>query len=359
MRRLVAACLFLSAALAAHGQADAIAAKRGDPAFPSLLEQAFAEAGTLADGIALLADNVGYVTDPVKKRSILLILAGALELAGRFPEAADRYEEAAYAVPSARDADSLLASCAARIASGEGDKAEGILKALALTSDEPRIAVKARVLSAWRELVAGRRAEALALADGALALAAKLPALKLEALVVAWAASDGERRAGYAAAIARDYGSTPEAALVSGGAPPPLAHWLLSGVYGKDEGAGKGAAASATASDTATAAKPAGDSKPADAKPGDAKPAPTGQSGQAATATDKPEAGPIAFQIGAFTVEKNAALLVDRLKKAGFAPRVVKKDNPPVWTVLVDAGSDSQATLMKLKDAGFEAFPVF
>jgi len=66
------------------------------------------------------------------------------------------------------------------------------------------------------------------------------------------------------------------------------------------------------------------------------------------------------LQTGLFGREENARALADRLRKAGFEPhinpRIVNGNN--FWAVVVSGGADVNATIKKLKDAGFESFPV-
>ena len=66
------------------------------------------------------------------------------------------------------------------------------------------------------------------------------------------------------------------------------------------------------------------------------------------------------LQVGLFSQEDNARAVADRLTKAGFAPwlqqRLINGSN--FWAVVVSGGRDSGAVTKKLKDAGFESFPV-
>ena len=66
------------------------------------------------------------------------------------------------------------------------------------------------------------------------------------------------------------------------------------------------------------------------------------------------------LQTGLFGREGNARAMGENLKKAGFEPRILRRavNGNDYWSVSVSAGRDMNATLLKLKDAGFEAFPV-
>jgi hypothetical protein len=75
--------------------------------------------------------------------------------------------------------------------------------------------------------------------------------------------------------------------------------------------------------------------------------------------TDLP--GPRALQTGLFSREENAHASANRLSARGFAATVSRKlvDGVVYWAVSVAPGEDSNRTIMRLKDAGFESFPVF
>jgi hypothetical protein len=66
------------------------------------------------------------------------------------------------------------------------------------------------------------------------------------------------------------------------------------------------------------------------------------------------------LQTGLFSQEANARALSDRLKKAGFDYEIIRRqvNNADYWAVTVPAGSDMNATIKKLKDSGFESFPL-
>ena len=67
-----------------------------------------------------------------------------------------------------------------------------------------------------------------------------------------------------------------------------------------------------------------------------------------------------ALQTGYFSREENARALAENIKKAGFEPQIVRRqvNGNDRWTVYVPCGADENATIKKLKDAGFESFPV-
>jgi hypothetical protein len=67
------------------------------------------------------------------------------------------------------------------------------------------------------------------------------------------------------------------------------------------------------------------------------------------------------LQTGLFSREANAQAHADRLRSAGFAPAIIRRAvrGAEYWAVTVPPGADINRTIMELKNAGFESFPVF
>jgi cell division septation protein DedD len=80
-------------------------------------------------------------------------------------------------------------------------------------------------------------------------------------------------------------------------------------------------------------------------------------------AAPKPEdaAAAVVLQTGLFGREENARVMADRLKKAGFTPVVSRRtvNGVSYFAVSVNASGDVNAVILRLKDSGFEAFPVY
>jgi hypothetical protein len=66
------------------------------------------------------------------------------------------------------------------------------------------------------------------------------------------------------------------------------------------------------------------------------------------------------LQTGLFSRPDNAQTQADNLKKAGFAPEIFPRqvNGDSYWAVGVPYGSDMSSMIRKLKDAGFESFPI-
>jgi cell division septation protein DedD len=111
------------------------------------------------------------------------------------------------------------------------------------------------------------------------------------------------------------------------------------------------AAAAAVAAPGSGRSSPAGPGSPAGPAPG--------SSATAATVTaEKPAA---LLQIGLFSREANAGVMAERLRNAGFKPSVGRRtvNGIEYRAVTVEPGQDMGQTVLRLRDAGFEAFPVY
>jgi cell division septation protein DedD len=333
------------------------------PDFADRLEKSLDKAATSDDALSLLAEFFPAVKDSEAERRLLLRWASLLELSGRWEEAASRYEEAAFAVPGRRDTDSLLASARDWLAAGETEKASAILKVLGVASADKKVQAKARVLEGWAALIAGRPEEAQAIADAS-AAEATVRETQLAALVLLWASSNGSDRAAAAARISKGFPGSPEAAMVESGEVPPAAHWLLTQAGGATRPASAPKPGSPIADFPASGAanpetKP--EAKPASAPEPKAVPEGSAPTKGAAEPFDAGSSRVAAYQIGAFSEEGNATALVKELGKKGFPASIVRKDRGgrTIWSVIIQAGADADALLLRLKDAGYEAYPIF
>jgi len=92
-------------------------------------------------------------------------------------------------------------------------------------------------------------------------------------------------------------------------------------------------------------------------------PSPAAATPAAATPTATPPAAAQAgrlLQIGLFGREENAVALGEQLRRVGFEPQIIQRQvsGTDRWAVCVNGGSDMNAMIKRLKDAGFEAFPI-
>lgn len=327
--------VFFFMAISAHAQID-LKVLRDSADFPDQLLKAVEGAASLASATSLLTENLKFVRDIEKRRSLTLTLAALLEISGDFRKAAERYEEAAFLLKNGSDSSSLLSACADWIVIGEAERAEAMLKVILVTSRDIETLYRARLLSGWAAVISGRHDEACAIARELQATNSE-PAAMLQSMMLLWVASDGLERDSWGLRIKELFGMSPEARLVENGVIPSLPHWLLSGLFDPD---------------TEQA----------------------GLRGQTLTLGVKPDPVPtitvpassgdtvvVSYQIGAFSTMGNAVILKTKLESGGFLVQIIAKkgSSGEIFTVVVVAGMDPGATLIRIKDAGFEAYPIY
>lgn len=297
--------------------------------------RSLAEALEALEALAPLASE-GRRAPLLRERAILL------QAAGRWAQAAETWQELAR-LPSERGAQAeLVASALCLLYAGEGERALLLAEAAGLSAQDRDIRSLAALVAARARAASGEREVALkaarALIDGA------NPTLRLAALELAASLAEGPEKAEYERRIKADFGG------VGGGSQAFLA---LLGVS-----ADSGWALSEDAAPTPNDAEP----QAAPAAPLTAPPTvPAGGAQGSSSAAAEATAGPTYFQVGAFRERANAQALVDKLGGKGFdaSLRSRSDDKGAVFTVLVPAGKDPGATLLRIKDAGLEAWPLF
>ncbi|MDR2468662.1 MAG: SPOR domain-containing protein [Spirochaetaceae bacterium] len=253
-------------------------------------------------------------------------LGRLLHLSGDIEGAAAAWMKAAYAEQGKRDDNALLEAAACFIAIGEWDKAEANAKLVLITvRDDKNIFLKARYLAAQIEaLRSGDDVILNALVDD--------PDYRSSRPTIYWTLWKLSGNPEYKAKLLTEFPDSPETRSMLAEnherslvleAPSP--QWLL----------------------------------------------PPGQEmltlekiskGPAVPASGLLETGiPPALQTGVFNSRTNARSHAERLKRAGFTAEVSRRTtgNTEFWCVTVPTGSNMQRTIISLKDAGFEAFPVY
>jgi cell division septation protein DedD len=153
-----------------------------------------------------------------------------------------------------------------------------------------------------------------------------------------------------------EYPSSPEARIIEDGqtvTARSLALWVL---FPGREGILQGAPViSAPSAPTSAGSVPAA-SVPAASMPA-ANPPAGGPEGSAASG----EREAAVLQTGLFSREENARAMAERLKTAGFEARVSPRtvNGTAYWAVSVPSGPEINGTVLALKNAGFESFPVY
>ncbi|MDR0623094.1 MAG: SPOR domain-containing protein [Treponema sp.] len=267
------------------------------------------------------------------RRDLLIRLAQIQELTGNIEAAAQNWAAAAAAEPGKRDDLSLIRGAFCLAAMGEWDRAGAAAKTILLTGQAGPALLLARYLGAQVEAFgSGDLAALTALADDP-GFVSLRPAIYYTLWNISKAAPEGPER--WKNRLITEFPRSPEGRIAAGGGgavdilPSPL--WLFF--------PGRGGIALETAAPPGTSAPAVSASVPA----------------------ASPASGQGVLQTGLFGSEANARKQAERLQAAGFTPALGKRriNETDYWTVNVPPGQNMGQTILKLKDAGFEAFPVF
>lgn len=338
-----------------------LVAQSPSPAVDTVLSASFA----LKDPAAVtksLVSGAAKAATPADRMVILASLADYEERSGSLAEAARHFNEAAFAVPSARDDGLLLDSARCLMASGDADGADGLVRAVLLTCFDQSILVRARAYSAWIQLSSGDREGALSLIRSYAPTAAFSPYASALLFTLWWADNDADARK----KLLDAYPASPEASIARGETRLSSApFWFLMersaervALFAKEGAESLPTAQPVTVSTTLQTARPV--PAPAAVAPTVApKVTSTPATVTANASTPVPETG-LWQQTGFFRVREYAEELRDKLKKAGF-DSIIREEKRPSGTlyfsVLVPETAD-RAVGDRLKDAGFESYLV-
>ncbi len=299
---------------------------------PVLTAQTHGPAGSLASELqrldAIIQDTKAGGD---AKRGALNEKARLLEMTGNIEEAAQTWNQAAFAEQGKRDDDALLRSAACFAAMGEYAKADANVKTVLLTGRDAGNLRDARYLAAQIEV----------LRDGEKGFPVLFAFLDNPEYVsfypgayyLLWKISGSDN---YKTKLISGFPKSPEALLAQGtnagitSAPTPM--WIFF--------PGREQITLTTPEKTSLAEVPA----------------------NARTEEKKPENDtPVLIQVGLYGQQENAKAMVDRLKAKGFTGTTSQKQvsGNTYWQVTVLPGSNPNQTILRLKDAGFESFPVF
>jgi hypothetical protein len=280
------------------------------------------------------------LTDPglpaAERRRALIGMAGLFRLSGDREAAARAWTEAAFVEPGSRDDQALVEGARCFAAVGELDKAEAQVQTVIRTGRDAALIRNARYLEA--QIKAFRSGDFSALAS--LGEDPAFGEYKAAIYYTQWKLSGDPR---YKSRLLAEYPESPEARIAAGGegeggavSAAPMALWFL---FPGREGVALGSPA-------------AGEDAPVLPNPA----APNRQPQETAGG-----AVPAVLQTGLFSREENARVLTERLNRAGFQPDIVRREvkGAGYWAVIVPAGNDMGRTIIRLKDAGFESFPIF
>jgi tetratricopeptide (TPR) repeat protein len=275
----------------------------------------------IADAVELLERYAPRLAPGEGKKSALEALARLQEMAGNYAGAAESWLVASSAGPS--DPDAVFSAVRCLIAVGESPRAIAELDSLAKLLSDPAVSAKAALHKAYagaflREAGAAGDLRSFAVSDS---YAGDRPTI-----LFLLARLYGDRAA--AERLSAEFPASPEAGVLASGGVRLAAgpHWFI-------------------AADRSAVVLKAGETEKGAEEE---KPQPSA-------------AGPTALQVGLFREEKNARTLAERLTAKGFSvsvsPRTVGAATH--HAVTVDPGASAEETAMRLKDAGFESYPLF
>ncbi len=284
---------------------------------------ALGEAASAAEAVALLERAAPLSADGPGRASLFSALARLRELTGSFSLAADAWLSAASAVEATTAAEASLEAVRCLIAVNDNARAAEIASTVAAAAPTPEFAERARLLGAYasafnRDPSAERLLHSL--------LEDQAQSANRPTLLFILSSLYGDRAA--AERLAAEFPSTLEARIVSDETVSLAAapYWLL---------AAERSAVAVSALD--------------------------GEKAAASEEAPAARSGPVSLQVGLFRSERNAKELAARLAGKGFAAGVESRavEAASYWAVTVDPGKDPDGMTMRLKDAGFESFPLF
>ena len=342
------------------------------PAVQTLAQKAFAQK-TEADVRQFFEKNLATLPNAQAKVQALTLLADYEQHNGNYSNAADCYRQAAGFDTTDKKTALLLDAVRALLCGGSMDSAHSLLSEIAAAlpvSDEDPYYRRAAVYDTWRLLAEDRADRAVPLITAYTkkkAFSEYHPALLF---TLWWVNGDEDAKQ----RLLKDYPAGMEAAAVNGTVTvQPSTFWYLMPRSGFAQKPSAGSAVSKTStssktsasSETAKASKqPNAASKPETAAKTKASSA---QSSKIAAQSAKADAGYEAqakaayYQLGFYKTKKYAEALAADLQKKHFTP-IIKEEMRPSGTVyfavLVKENAAGDMGL-RLKDAGYEAFPIF
>jgi hypothetical protein len=320
---------------------------------PAFSQEGGANPSPLATEIWNLERKLETDLTGAERRETWINLARLQRLSGNVDAAARAWREAALADPENRDDRSLLESSLCYLALGEFDAASDALRGVIAGGEGGAAFRDARYIGAQIELFRSGNTAALYALLSQPEYGGYRPAI----YYTFWRLFGDEA---YKTQVLTEFPESPEARILQSESSPSLASaspglgrvsaqprplWFLY------PGRGNVVIGSPVPVQPPEVPRQYELSSPPPAAAGTAVPA----------ATPDTRAGPRALQTGLFSREENAQAAAARLSAKGFAAELGRKTVNGVmyWVVSVAPGEDPNRTIMRLKDAGFESFPVF
>ena len=323
------------------------------PAVQTLAQKAFAQK-TEADVRQFFEKNLAVLPNAQAKVQALTLLADYEQYNGNYSNAADCYRRAAGFDTTDKKTALLLDAVRVLLCGGSMDSARSLLSEIAAAlpvSDEDPYYRRAAVYDTWRLLAEDRADRAVPLITAYTkkkSFSEYHPALLF---TLWWVNGDEDAKQ----RLLKEYPAGMEAAAVNGTVTvQPSTFWYLMPRSGLAQKSAAGSTASKTsASSEATKASVQSSA----ASKAEATPA---QSSKPAVGSET-QAKPSYYQLGFYKTKKYAEALAADLQKKHFTP-IIKEETRPSGTVyfavLVKENAAGDMGL-RLKDAGYEAFPIF
>ena len=323
------------------------------PVVQTLAQKAFAQK-TEADVRQFFEKNLAVLPNAQAKVQALMLLADYEQHNGNYSNAADCYRRAAEFVTTDQKTALLLDAVRVLLCGGSMDSARSLLSEIAAAlpvSDEDPYYRRAAVYDTWRLLAEDRADRAVPLITAYTkkkAFSEYHPALLF---TLWWVNGDEDAKQ----RLLKEYPAGMEAAAVNGIVTvQPSTFWYLmprSGLAQKPAAGSTASKTSASSEATKTSGQSSAASKAEAVSTQSSKPA----------AVSETQAKPSYYQLGFYKTKKYAEALVADLQKKHFTP-IIKEETRPSGTVyfavLVKENAAGDMGL-RLKDAGYEAFPIF
>ena len=323
------------------------------PAVQTLAQKAFAQK-TDAAVRQFFEKNLATLPNAQAKVQALMLLADYEQHNGNYSNAADCYRRAAGFDTTDKKTALLLDAVRVLLCGGSMDSARSLLSEIAAAlpvSDEDPYYRRAAVYDTWRLLAEDRADRAVPLITAYTkkkAFSEYHPAL----LFTLWWVNDDEDAK---QRLLKEYPSGMEAAAVNGTVTvQPSTFWYLMPRSGLAQEPAAGSTASKTGTPSEATKAPGQSSAASKAESASA------QSSKTAAGSET-QAKPSYYQLGFYKTKKYAEALAADLQKKHFTP-IIKEETRPSGTVyfavLVKENAAGDMGL-RLKDAGYEAFPIF
>ena len=342
------------------------------PAVQTLAQKAFAQK-TEAAVRQFFEKNVATLPNAQAQVQALVLLADYEQHTGNYSNAAECYRRAAGFDTTNGKTALLLDSVRALLCGGNFDAARSLLSEIAATlpvSDEDPYYRRAAVYDTWRLLAEDRADRVVPLITAYTkkkSFAEYHPALLF---TLWWVNGDEEAKQ----RLLKEYPSGMEASAVNGTVTvQPSTFWYLMPRNGIAQQSPAGGSAAKTSTSSKTVSSSEAKTSPQSTSPSktETHPAQSSKSnGTASTSaiqqakTDsvhEAQAKAIYYQLGFYKTKKYAEALASDLQKKHFTP-IIKEETRPSGTVyfavLVKENAAGDMGL-RLKDAGYEAFPIF